>query len=382
MSHSPLVTQCVLALGCVARVSAKARARRFEGRRRKKDRSAFKLDELDRLDTTSHAYLEPSRAVFRRLYLYHCKRGGGGGAQARTRSLWALVDFEGTNVDATVRATATVVIANPFAQVEARPNFGALFEQIRARAGAASNGWGGDEAAMEFSVEAVGSDAAALGVIDRALGEIQRAQRGPTFVLAQTPMHLHQLTRALPVLHEFPVVSMESNLSDNAFPPFDWQAFAAQRFLQRALLAPDWWQDRVECARYAHIPVGNLKVDHAVHMSDVFFGRLLEVNNHVTWTSPAVLPDLGGAETEEAFGVEPNESPTMSNPGVFRTVCIELDLSHLAVNTMLEASHIHAIEGGDGYLSLASDDLTSGECSFIYCYTLYANLAHSLTRSP
>ena len=69
---------------------------------------------------------------------------------------------------------------------------------------------------------------------------------------------------------------------------------------------------------------------------------------------------MGGRETEEAFSVEPNESPTMSNPGVFRTVCIELELSHLAVNTMLEAAHIHAIEGGDGYLSLAGDDLTSG----------------------
>tara|TARA_B110000208_G_C11798052_1_gene440554 strand:+ start:251 stop:6238 length:5988 start_codon:yes stop_codon:yes gene_type:complete len=364
-ANSPLVMQCVLALGCVARVSAKARARRFEGRRRGKDRSAFKLSELDRLDTTSHAYLEPERAVYRKVYLYHCKsvaKAGKKGQAGRARSLWAIVDFEGTSADAgaTKSASCTVVIANPFAQVGARPDFSGIFDEIRVRAGAASAGWQGDDATCTFAVETVKTDAAAITAIDRVLGEMQRAQRGPTFVLAQTPLNLHQLTKALPVLHEFPVITMESNLSDNAFPPFEWQTHAAQRFLQRALLAPDWWSDRVECARYAHIPVGNLKVDNAVHMADVFFARLLEQNNHVTWTSPAVLPDLGGRETEEAFSVEPNESPTMSNPGVFRTVCIELELSHLAVNTMLEAAHIHAIEGGDGYLSLAGDDLTSG----------------------
>ena len=62
----------MLQVGCVARVSR-------ERRLRPKDSSPFLLDELEYLTTTTHAYLVPEVAVYRRLFLYQAATGQRGG---------------------------------------------------------------------------------------------------------------------------------------------------------------------------------------------------------------------------------------------------------------------------------------------------------------
>jgi DNA polymerase epsilon subunit 1 len=42
---------------------------------------------------------------------------------------------------------------------------------------------------------------------------------------------------------------------------------------------------------------------------------------------------------------EEHNSIVISNPGCYQSVCVELELDGLAVNTLLQAHHVHDIEG-------------------------------------
>lgn len=121
-------------------------------------------------------------------------------------------------------------------------------------------------------------------------------------------------------------------------------------------------------------------------MADLFYSRMLHHNKFVLWASPSSLPDLGGSETDVAsegalatlYQQKPvfdwasgftsgasSESASAPGgddlsamfsdgpskvvvPGSYRCVCVELDLYHLAVNSVLNSNAISDLEGSDG----------------------------------
>jgi hypothetical protein len=130
----------------------------------------------------------------------------------------------------------------------------------------------------------------------------------------------------------------------------------------------------------------------ATRMSDLFFARMLQFNKHILWASATAYPDLGGIEADavSAAGASssalalltgvlpsftqtgaqdrlpgsstneestlqgaskpvPSANPHLSAPGMFRCVAVEISIQHLAVNTVLNSSHIHGVdnEGSD-----------------------------------
>ena len=58
--------------------------------------------------------------------------------------------------------------------------------------------------------------------------------------------------------------------------------------------AGSWLRNRVELARYAHVPLSDLQGDPTVAVADVLFARNLRDANHLLWMLDESLPDLGG----------------------------------------------------------------------------------------
>jgi hypothetical protein len=65
-------------------------------------------------------------------------------------------------------------------------------------------------------------------------------------------------------------------------------------------------QDRIELARYAHLPLGNIGGDWMLDVADVHLARCLRDAGHLLWIADPGLPDLanqgcdgGGAEDED-----------------------------------------------------------------------------------
>ena len=75
--------------------------------------------------------------------------------------------------------------------------------------------------------------------------------------------------------------------------------------------------------------------------------RHLRKQNFVLWCSPTEKPDLGGKEADDNRLLTELEevSIVVNSPGAYRSVCVEIELDALAVNTLLQSHHVHDIEG-------------------------------------
>jgi len=154
----------------------------------------------------------------------------------------------------------------------------------------------------------------------------------------------------IPELDNFPLVEMPSvEIDTDQLNALDWQRQFAKKFIQAYLGVNDWLQAQLDQARYFHIPVGNIPPnDPFLYASDIFFARHLSRSNHVLWISPTDRPDLGGKE-EDNFRLvtefDEGGSPEINQPGCYSTVCVEISIDSLAVNTVLQSHHVHDAEG-------------------------------------
>ena len=121
--------------------------------------------------------------------------------------------------------------------------------------------------------------------------------------------------------------------------------FVAERMVQRFLIFPAWFDDRLACARHAHVPISSLGMDALTTMIDVTFARALQHNRHLLWASEGTTPDLGGAEVDQhQHGIwsDKLQEPVVNHPGAYRSVCVELDVYGLAVAAIMNSSLLDA----------------------------------------
>jgi hypothetical protein len=102
------------------------------------------------------------------------------------------------------------------------------------------------------------------------------------------------------MLQDFPLATVPANSLDELLPAVGWQVFVTERMIQRFLIFPRWFDNRLKSSRHAHIPVCNLGNDALTTIIDVALARQLMHNRHVLWaTSRRNTPDLGGSEKDE-----------------------------------------------------------------------------------
>ncbi|VDK32832.1 unnamed protein product [Taenia asiatica] len=181
-------------------------------------------------------------------------------------------------------------------------------------------------------------------------------------------------TPQLTSLAEMPVVPLggtgddervSGEVPDDAYSVLKWQSTVVKRAIKFYLQSEARFENQLELARYLHIPVGNVPVAEApvrVEASgngapavettefgcDLFFARHLWKSNQVLWASGSTQPDFGGKEVyDQRLLLEMEEANVveLNRPGCYRHVCVDLELSNLAVNTMLVASRIPELEG-------------------------------------
>ena len=203
----------------------------------------------------------------------------------------------------------------------------------------------------------------ALRRSSNSLGALARRRLGASVVICQTGFSPEALRRGCPALHEFPTLAMAAHADDGRFPALGWRAFALRRAVQRFAIVDDWLTSRLASARYASVPLGNFGSDVPRDMCDALYARLLTHNRHVWWASPAARPDIG-MDSLAKSGVnvfeQELETPVVCAPGAYRTVCAELELYGLAVNSIVASGALDLIDGADGLGALGVDG-ESGE---------------------
>ena len=169
----------------------------------------------------------------------------------------------------------------------------------------------------------------------------------PLMLVMQSPQG-HLLVHNIPALNDFPILSLRAESSDNNLPPLGWQSFVAKRLITHYLALDSWMSHLSDLARYGDIPLCNLERDDPSFLIDIAYARRLQRNSVVLWWSAGPRPDRAGHEKDDILGpIEVVEMPSLNNPGTYSSVCIELEVRNLAINTILTSSLINDFEGSD-----------------------------------
>lgn len=94
------------------------------------------------------------------------------------------------------------------------------------------------------------------------------------------------------------------------------------------------------------VPLGNLETDCAISIIDNLYARSLSLHKHILWYSSNGVPDLGGHEDQDfrSYFQEELENPEMVNKGFYRGYTVEINISDLSINTILQSDFLKEFE--------------------------------------
>ena len=209
--------------------------------------------------------------------------------------------------------------------------------------------------------------------IGDAVRKMRKEDHRPQLMVIQSSQR-NQLLHDVPILAEFPVLPLRYDPADSSLPPLGWQSVVAKRIVGQYLGLGSWVSHLTTLSRYGDIPLCNLERDDPRFLIDVAYARRLQANKVVLWWSSGPRPDHAGYERDDVTGpLETVQMPSVNNPGTYSSVCIDVEIRNLTINTILTSSLINELEGGEALnLNPARHDSETGE-QILYSENAFAN---------
>ncbi|WRT63732.1 DNA polymerase epsilon catalytic subunit A [Kwoniella shivajii] len=189
-----------------------------------------------------------------------------------------------------------------------------------------------------------------LSALRQLAKDIQVIRHGLNVVALCSPFEHSYYQVTAPVFSEFPFITFKGN---DEKPSVGWLVQTSRRMVAQYLKLSSWVKDQIEIAAHYDVPVGNLGQDAPVFLADIEFARRLKQQDMILWWSASSRPDLGGSEEDANLG-EDLISPRMSSRGCYSSVVLEMEISDLAINAVLQSALVNEMEGS-GTGSLAFD---------------------------
>ncbi|OJJ99266.1 hypothetical protein ASPACDRAFT_1901862 [Aspergillus aculeatus ATCC 16872] len=328
----PLTVRAVLRLGSICTFDEEQRGVLGEGLDK-----GFDLSTLCHTNTDQPYLLDAPMAYH---YLYHVASGD--------RQIFAIFS--------TTKTEAHIVILNRTRDVQGLPNVDKIYAELRARRLlnlAADNTQTAFEyqEKLHFKTTQVTTRRKAHLEVGDLIKKLKSEETQPAIMVIQS----HQRSRLchdVPILKEYPILPVKPEVSDMELPPLGWQTFVARRLVTHYLYLSAWVEHMTLLARYGDVPLCNLENDDPRFMIDISYARRLQQNNVVLWWSSNPKPDHAGYEKDDITGpLEKVPMPSVNMPNAYTTVCIELEVRNLAINTILTSSIINEMEGADTLLA-------------------------------
>lgn len=332
--------------------------------------SGFELSHLVQA-TTKQPYLCDSPMAY--LYLYHVVAGD--------RQVFALFS--------TAKEQAYIIMLQKSKDsIADLPNVAKIYSDMLARREQEANGqeWQNCfqyQEKLQFKTSQVTTRRKALLEIGDIVKKTRNDESKPLMLVMQSPQR-RMLVHDIPILAEFPVLPLKYDVSDSNLPPLGWQAFVAKRLVNHYLSLGSWILHLTELARYGDVPLCNLERDDPRFLIDIAYARRLQKNNVILWWSGGPRPDHAGYELDDVLGpLDTVQMPSVNNPGTYPSVCIELDVRNLAINTILTSSLINELEGSDSISfnpAAPSGDAASDGTNVLYADNAFAAAGITVLR--
>ncbi|KAI8979603.1 hypothetical protein BDF20DRAFT_870600 [Mycotypha africana] len=241
-----------------------------------------------------------------------------------------------------------------------------------------------------FEINYCSSETDAYKVINKTLSKYLDDKRGKTILTLCSPRSTSSLIQKMRILNMLPFVRLPYTQANNTFDALNWIQPVIHRMLTYYLELGGWIDEKISQAQYANIPFCNIPNDPYLFMSDIMFARKLMQNDMVLWWSASPMPDLGGREEDESLAVTSELVNTeLNEPGAYETICMEMDIGRLCLNTLIEVNVINEIEGmASGFAGFDSsnhtvEDYASGAVNTMMAFGdgMISNKTFSMLRS-
>ncbi|CAG9856188.1 unnamed protein product [Phyllotreta striolata] len=334
MQVTPLF-RALLQIGCICKVTS-----------RTSNLDTFALDQLDKVNVSRQPYL-PSNSM-KRLYLYHHRH------VSKPQQMFALF---------LTPLKKAIVIVLDTVRTNLMPNMANLYQSERStKLEQQSEEDQLPPRDVTFEVKIETSIEQAYKTLQKYLQSYKDEKKGPTYIALQCTIDVGELTRNVSNITDFPNVRVHIQDIDELYNAIDWQKMGARAIVRHYLNSEKVLDLMTEQCRYFHLPLGNMPVDPAVFASDLFFARHLVKHNHVLWFSSTDKPDLGGSEESDARLLADGQeasSEVCNQPGWYSSVCVELDVDCLAINTLLQSHRVGDVEGASQAIAFDASNVTS-----------------------
>lgn len=334
----PLLNRALVRLGCTVSVRPRVAQQKVLD-------ASFDLEDLKHESKSKDEYLS-SDVSLNYLFLYHSSSENG------NRQIFGLFSHQ--------LATMWVFIVDPGQNRDAVPNIRRLYNDKLTERGSSQATQATQLAGMadlleysdkmEVRLTLHSRERDALSGLNRAFREYQDQRKGSTIVALQsahTPRYLQM--QGLSISQDFPILSVPFHAKDNTFPAISWQSYSLPRMMDHFFNLNDFLKDRVSLARYGDVPLCNIDHDFTIFFSDLFLCRRLSRADMISWYSPSEKPDLGGREQDDnKHDLEELVNPEINVAGNYGTVCVEMDVWDLALNTMMQSNIFNEFESSVG----------------------------------
>lgn len=286
----------------------------------------FDLSSLLRnpVDTT---YIEDKSAMSY-LYLYHLSVGD--------RQVFAIFS--------TTRSDAQVIIQSPAKDSQGLPNVSRIYSE-QFHQGMASYGIFDYQSSIDFNVTQTTTRRRTILQLSDVVKKWKKNETRPTMLLIQSTQR-SQIVHDIKALGEYPILQLPSQADDSDLPPLGWQTWILRKIVSHYFTVESWLSHLLELARYGDVPLCNLQQDDPRFLIDLAYARRLQNNNIVLWWSPSALPDHAGHEKDDITSslTEVVEMPQINNAAAYTSVCIDVQVQNLTINTILTSSIINDLE--------------------------------------
>jgi DNA polymerase epsilon subunit 1 len=339
----PLFTRAILKLGNLCSFDESQKGVLGKGLEH-----GFDLSALRRTPAES-AYLEDAESLAY-LYLYHIASGD--------RQIFALIS--------TARSEAHIVVMSRTRDVQGLPNVDKIYlEHLHRTQDAAGQNTSARlfeyQEQLRFKTSQVTTKRKAHLEVADVVKKWRSEETKPTMLIMQTTQH-RQLMHDVKILREYPVLSLRTDEADADFPPLGWQSYVFKRIVGHYLTADKWISHLLELSRYGDVPLCNLEKDDPRYLIDLAYARRLQSNNVVLWWASNPRPDHAGHEKDDVVGPlhDVIDVPHINNSGAYTSVCIDVEVQNLAINTILTSSLINDLEGSADSIAFnpAADETT------------------------
>jgi DNA polymerase epsilon subunit 1 len=275
------------------------------------------------------------------LVLYHISAGD--------RQIYALIS--------STKAEAQIIIHNRARGEQGMPNVDRIYEESLERTlqqarldEAEGRPWQTTidyQETLHFKTVQVTTQRRAHQELADAIKKLQKEETRPIMLVVQSPA-AQMLIQEMPQLQSMPMLHLRSEETDRQLPPLGWQSYVAKRLVNHYLELGAVVEQLVAFSRYGNVPLCNLERDDPRFLIDIAYARRLRKERVVLWWSENARPDHAGYEKDDVLGgMEVVEMPAVNNPGTYSSVCIDLSVKNLAINTILCAAVLNESEGAD-----------------------------------